>query len=347
MLRLSIRQVKRIWRRYKLEGALGLVSRQRGQPSNNRMHDEKRRFIITLLYAHYHDFGPTLAQEKLTETHHIRVSVETIRKLMIVEKLWRPRRVKKVRLHPMRQRRACLGELIQIDGSPHRWFEGRAPACTLLVFIDDATGRLMTLLFVPSETTFAYFEATRHYLLQHGKPIAFYGDRHSIFRVNTRNALSGTGLTQFGRVARDLGIEIICANTPQAKGRVERANQTLQDRLVKEMRLRGISSMEEGNAAVPDLRPLSKSSWTTLTHASLSPRVPPITPMSPSCPPRTWSISSPSKSHEPSPRTSPCNTKTLSTRYRQIGLPMRSVTQRSLYARISRETSGFSTRGNP
>ena len=166
--------------------------------------------------------------------------------------LRRPRRVKKVRLHPMRQRRACLGELIQIDGSPHRWFEGRAPACTLLVFIDDATGRLMTLLFVPSETTFAYFEATRHYLLQHGKPIAFYSDRHSIFRVNTRNALSGTGLTQFGRVARDLGIEIICANTPQAKGRVERANQTLQDRLVKEMRLRGISSMEEGNAFVQE-----------------------------------------------------------------------------------------------
>jgi len=252
MLRLSIRQVKRIWRRYKLEGARGLISRHRGQLSNNRMHDEKQRLITTLLYAHYHDFGPTLAQEKLTETHHIRVSVETIRKLMIAERLWRPRRVKEVRLHPLRQRRACLGELIQIDGSPHRWFEGRAPACTLLVFIDDATGRLMTLLFVPSETTFAYFEATRHYLLQHGKPIAFYSDRHSIFRVNTRNALSGTGLTQFGRAARDLGIEIICANTPQAKGRVERANQTLQDRLVKEMRLRGISSMKEGNSFVQE-----------------------------------------------------------------------------------------------
>ncbi len=250
-LGLSVRQVKRIWRAYKLKGAQGLVSKRRGRPSNHRMSEEKRSSIVTLLYDRYYDFGPTLAQEKLTEDDHIQVSVETIRKMMIAEGLWRTRRAKKARPHPMRERRACLGELVQIDGFLHRWFADRAK-CTLLVFIDDATGRLMELHFAPSETTFAYFEALHNYLLHHGKPVAFYSDRHSIFRVNTQDALSGTGLTQFGRAAQELDIKIICANTPQAKGRVERANETLQDRLVKEMRLRGISGIEEGNAFVQE-----------------------------------------------------------------------------------------------
>ena len=167
----------------------------------------------------------------------------------------KPKRAKLPAAHPLRERRACFGELVQIDGSQHAWFEGRGPKCTLLVFIDDATGQLLELWFAPSETTFAYWEAARHSFERYGKPVAFYSDKHGIFRVNQEQTLStGPGLTQFGRSMQDLGIEIICANTPQAKGRVERANETLQDRLVKEMRLRGISDLEAANAYLPQFR---------------------------------------------------------------------------------------------
>ena len=171
---------------------------------------------------------------------------------MIGEGLWQTRRAKAPRIHQTRERRSCLGELCQVDGSPHDWFEGRAPRCTLLVFIDDATSRLMHLQFVKSETTFTYFEATARYLLKHGKPRALYSDKYSVFRPPRTETLTGSGITQFGRAMQELGIEIICANTPQAKGRVERVNQTLQDRLVKEMRLLGISSMEEANKYVEE-----------------------------------------------------------------------------------------------
>ena len=136
---------------------------------------------------------------------------------------------------------------MQVDGSEHWWFEDRGPQCTLLVFIDDATSRLMHLQFVQSESTFAYFNATQRYLEQHGKPVAFYTDKHAVFRVNKPASLHGDGMTQFGRALKALTIEIICANSRQAKGRVERANKTLQDRLVKELRLAGVSTMEVGN----------------------------------------------------------------------------------------------------
>jgi len=171
---------------------------------------------------------------------------------MIGTGLWQPRRAHKPVIHPLRERRARLGELVQIDGSPYAWFEERAPACTLLVFIDDATGRLMQLLFTEAESTFSYFEASERHFQRYGKPLAFYSDKLSVFRINLPNALSGRGTTQFGRAMEQLGIELLCANSPQAKGRVERVIQTLQDRLVKEMRLCGISSMAEGNAYLPE-----------------------------------------------------------------------------------------------
>jgi len=171
---------------------------------------------------------------------------------MIEEGLWKARKARKVVAHQLRERRACFGELVQIDGSPHAWFEGRAAACVLLVFIDDATGKLVQLLFVKSESFFSYSQAAEGYFKHYGKPVAFYSDKHNIFRVNMPSAGSSDTLTQFGRAMRALDIQIICANTPQAKGRVERANQTLQDRLVKEMRLLGISSMEAGNAYLPE-----------------------------------------------------------------------------------------------
>lgn len=182
--------------------------------------------------------------------HGIKVSKETLRQWMIEWGLWKAKRKKSVQLHPLRDRRPCLGELAQIDGSPHDWFEGRGPECCLLVAIDDATSRLCSLHFEPSETTAGYFKLMRKYIAVHGLPLATYNDKHGIFRINLPNAQEGSE-TQFGRAMRQLGVEIICANTPEAKGRVERANQTLQDRLIKEMRLRGISDIESANAYLP------------------------------------------------------------------------------------------------
>jgi transposase len=255
ILGISIRQVKRLFRAYKTQGTAGLVSRRRGKPSNHQLDPKIVQQVIDLIYEHYRDFGPTLAHEKLTEVHGLKLSDESVRRLMITEGLWKPKRAKKPPVHQMRERRACFGELVQIDGSDHEWFEGRAPRCTLLVYIDDATGQLGELWFVPEETFFGYCEASRHYFERYGKPVAFYSDKHGIFRVNQPRPLGTTsGLTQFGRAMQELDIQIICANSPQAKGRIERANQTLQDRLVKELRLRGISDIETANAYLPEFR---------------------------------------------------------------------------------------------
>ena len=166
--------------------------------------------------------------------------------------IWRPKRRCAKRVFQVRERRSRFGELIQIDGSPHDWFEGRAARCTLIVFIDDATGRLTALHFAPTETTRAYVEALKRHVIAYGAPLAFYSDRHGIFRVNAKDAVSGDGKTEFNRVSERLQIEQICAHTPQAKGRVERANQTLQDRLIKDMRLEGISSITQAEAFLPD-----------------------------------------------------------------------------------------------
>jgi transposase len=251
-LGISVRQFKRLVHRLKTEGDAGLVSRQRGRPSNNRLAADLRTRITALLRDKYPDFGPTLAAEKLLELEGITVSVETIRQLQIQLGLWKPKRRRAKRVFQVRERRARFGELIQIDGSPHDWFEGRGPRCTLIVFIDDATGRLTALRFAPAETTSAYLAALRSDVLEYGRPLAFYSDRHGIFRVNAKDAKSGDGKTEFGRVADRLEIVPIHALTPQAKGRVERANQTLQDRLVKEMRLHGgIHSIEAANAFAP------------------------------------------------------------------------------------------------
>ena len=251
-LGLTVRQVERLYAAYKARGAEGLVSRKRGGPSNRRLPAELRDLALKLVRGQYADFGPTLAHEKLLEVHGIRVSVTTVRKWMISDGAWTTRRERKKRVQQPRRRRACLGELIQIDGCLHHWFEERGPQCTVLVYVDDATGRLMELRFVRSESTFDYFESTRSYLGRHGKPVAFYSDKAAIFRVNAKDPRAGDGYTQFGRAMFDLNIDVICANTPAAKGRVERAHQTLQDRLVKELRLRKISDMDAGNAFVPE-----------------------------------------------------------------------------------------------
>jgi transposase len=250
-LGLCVRQVKRLLRRYREHGAKGLVSQKRGRPSNHRTDPALLARALAIVANRYADFGPTLASEKLAERDQIRLPKETLRTAMIAAGLWKPRRSKRGKAHPPRERRACFGELVQIDGSHHRWFEQRGPKCTLLVFVDDATSALLGLRFDVGETTVGYFGLVAEYLRNYGKPIAFYSDRFGVFRVNQTTSKS-EGITQFGRAMHDLDIESICANSPQAKGRVERANRVLQDRLVKELRLEGISTIEKANAFVPD-----------------------------------------------------------------------------------------------
>ncbi|WP_163960411.1 ISNCY family transposase [Noviherbaspirillum galbum] len=250
-LGLTKRQVNRLLQRYREHGVVGLVNRQRGQRGHRQLASGLAQMALNIIRERYADFGPTLACEKLREVHGIVLGKETVRRLMSDAGLWIPRALRSGSIYQPRNRRNCVGELIQIDGSDHRWFEDRAPACTLLVYIDDATSRLMHLHFTPSESTFSYYEATRRYIELHGKPQAFYSDQASVFRCNAKHATSGDGHTQFGRALYELNIESICANSSQAKGRVERANLTLQDRLVKELRLQGISSMEAANAYAP------------------------------------------------------------------------------------------------
>ena len=250
LLGLKRRQVFRLLERMRTEGASGLVSRKRGQPSNRRHSDVFRDQIVAIVREHYHDFGPTLAREYLMERHGITVACETLRQMMITAGLWKDRDARRPRPYQPRYRRDCRGELIQVDGSKHWWFEDRGPQCTLLVYIDDATSELMHLKMVESENTFAYMDAMTAYIEAHGKPVAIYSDKHGVFRNNTASA-KGDGMTHFGRALEALNIEIICAHSPQAKGRVERANGTLQDRLVKAMRLEGIATIAEANAFLP------------------------------------------------------------------------------------------------
>ena len=250
-LGLTTRQVRRLVRQYEQQGPLGLISKLRNRPSNRRLKSDVAEHAFGILRSTYADFGPTLAAEKLRERHGVDLAVETVRSLMVAGGLWLPRRLRAPKIQQPRSRRACLGELVQIDGCDHRWFEDRAPACTALVYVDDATSRLMVVLFVGAESTFAYFEATHKYLERYGKPLAFYSDKASVFRVNKQSAAAGKGHTQFGRALYELNIDGMCANTPAAKGRVERAHQTLQDRLVKELRLQRISTVDGANEFMP------------------------------------------------------------------------------------------------
>ena len=250
VLAISERQAFRLLARYESGGGTGLIHRPRGRTSNRSTNEGIRQYAVELVKTRYADFGPTLATEMLLDKHQVRIGKETLRRWMLAEGLWLSRTQRRT-FHQPRLRRESYGELIQIDGSDHRWFEKRGEPCTLLVFIDDATSKLMQLRFVPSESTDSYFEALEGYLQSHGCPVAFYSDKHTVFRVNKPDAQGGQGMTQFGRALAELNIEILCANSSQAKGRVERANRTLQDRLVKELRLAGICDMTAGNAFLP------------------------------------------------------------------------------------------------
>jgi hypothetical protein len=251
-LEISTRHLRRLLRKFKAEGPKGVVSKKVGAPGNNQLSQVKKDKVLDFFKEKdHHDFGPTLAHEYLLESRASDISVGSVRNIMIQHGLWHPNQIRELKIHPLRCRRSKVGELIQLDGSDHDWFEGRNARCTLLVFIDDATSETLHLKFVRSENTLDYFCATRKYIENHGRPEALYPDKHSVFRVNKVGALSGDGRTQFGRAMDELGIQLICAHSPQAKGRVERRNRDFQNRLVKAMRIAKISNIEAANAFLP------------------------------------------------------------------------------------------------
>jgi hypothetical protein len=244
-LRCTDRWVRKKFKRYQEFDDFGLVHRGRGRPNLRQWCQRERQQLIDLLRGEWHGFGPTFATEKLQELFSIKVSREVVRQVMIQESLWQPKKHHSTH-RKRRARKDMLGILIQLDGSPHDWFEGRAPWCTLLVFIDDATSQVLWLEFADSESVVALMQATKNYVQKHGIPQAFYTDFGSVFHVNLSNK-EGDRKTQWERACGELGIRVNHAHSPQAKGRVERCNQTMQDRLVKDMRLAGISSIEAAN----------------------------------------------------------------------------------------------------
>lgn len=247
---LSYRQMKRVYRRYREESDQGLVHRLRGRPSNRGNSGDKRERVLALYRERYHDFGPTLAVEYLAREHQLKLGVETLRRWLIQEGLWKSKQRRSVH-RKWRERKEHAGEMVQMDGSHHDWFEGRREWACLMVMIDDATNFTYAQFF-EEETTVAAMTTFGRYVQQHGLPHSLYVDHDSIYEA-TRSAtideeLAESGpLTQFGRAMQELEVKLILANSPQAKGRVERRNAVLQDRLVKALRLAGISDLAAAN----------------------------------------------------------------------------------------------------
>jgi hypothetical protein len=241
MLCLSERQTWRVWQCFKDQGAVGLVHGLRGKASNRRFPEEFRSRVIKRHQERYPDFGPTLACEKLAEEGLV-LSPDSLVAMLKERHLW-VRRRRHGKHRKRRERRPSFGSMVQMDGSLHPWFEDRAGKCELMVMIDDATNRTYAR-FYPAETTDAAFDVFGRWVKRHGVPRAVYVDQHGIYRDDEHPGKP----TQFGRAMKELGVELILARSPQAKGRVERRNAVFQDRLVKEMRLRNISDMRQGNA---------------------------------------------------------------------------------------------------
>ena len=274
----SERHFRRLLSRYRQNGDIGLVSGHRGKPGNRKLGEAKRQSILEFIgNPLYYDFGPTMLKEKLEEYKGIVVCKETLRQIMIEEGMYHPKTKKKKKIHPQRERRYRRGELVQVDGSYHAWLEERGPKGCLLLFVDDATSEILAALFVDHESFFAYARLCKSYFRSIGLPVAFYSDRFSVFRANSFSSIQKEAITQFNRAVNSLGIELICANSPQAKGRVERANQTFQDRLVKELRLRKINNYQDANAYLSEFIQSYNSKFAVLprsagdVHAPLDP----------------------------------------------------------------------------
>ncbi|MDP3016502.1 MAG: ISNCY family transposase, partial [Deltaproteobacteria bacterium] len=259
ILSLSGRQIRRIVKRIRSEGSRGVIHKSRGRPSNRRIPYKTKERVIKLYRAQYKDFGPTLASEKLLERDRIQISDETLRGWLIEAGDWQ--RIRKKRKHRQwRERKHHYGEMVQMDGSHHEWFEGRGPQCVLMGYIDDATGEAFAR-FYDYEGTMPAMESFKLYIRKRGLPLKVYLDKHSTYKSTAKpslqDELSGAEpLSEFERALKELGVEVSHAHSPQAKGRIERLFRTFQDRVIKEMRLRGIGTIEKGNTFLEGYLPL-------------------------------------------------------------------------------------------
>jgi hypothetical protein len=259
ILGLSSRQIRRIVRRVRIEGDRGVIHKSRGQPCKRRIPNTIRDKIIGLYRSQYSDFGPTLASEKLQERDHLSVSDETLRLWLLASGDWKKRRKTRGH-HRWRERKHHFGEMVQMDGSHHDWFEGRGPGCVLMGYIDDATGKVFGK-FYEYEGTIPAMDSFKRYIGKYGLPMRVYLDRHTTYKSNAKVTMEDVlneevPLSEFERALKELGVEVIHAHSPQAKGRVERLFGTLQDRLIKEMRLKGIRTIQEGNEFLKQYLPL-------------------------------------------------------------------------------------------
>jgi molybdenum-dependent DNA-binding transcriptional regulator ModE len=266
------RQAKRIWHRYKKAGDLGLVHRSRGKPGARRKEAKFRGKVLARYQQRYPDFGPTLAAEHLHK-EGLEIDPETLRRWLIEKGLWSVGR-RRHKHRSWRERKECFGQMVQLDGSHHDWFEGRRDHAVLMVMVDDATNRTVARFF-EEETTHASYNVLEAWVGQYGLPGSLYVDRDSIYRcervATVEEQVAGKEpQTQFGRAMEQLGVELILAHSPQAKGRVERRNGLLQDRLVKEMRLVGIANLEAANQFLEqEFLPLLNGKFTVQARSSV------------------------------------------------------------------------------
>ncbi len=259
LLALSDRQIRRLIKRVKIEGDKGVAHKSRGKPSNRKISKRIRDKVIELYREKLKGFGPTLASEKVYEIAGIKISDETLRQWLIEEGQWQKQR--KGRVHRQwRERKHHFGEMVQMDGSHHNWFEGRGPECVLMGYIDDATNKVFAR-FYGYEGTIPAMDGFKKYIRKYGIPVNVYLDKHTTYKspakVTIDDEINGTKpMSEFERAMKELEVNVIHADSPQAKGRIERQFRTLQDRLVKEMRLRGISTAEEGNKFLEEYLPV-------------------------------------------------------------------------------------------
>jgi hypothetical protein len=245
-----LRQAQRIVKTVRIEGDKGVIHKSRGQPSNRALPDKIKDRVLRLYKEKYPDFGPTLGSEKLFEIDKIKINDETLRLWLLQAAI--PYKKRKKRPHRQwRERKHSLGEMIQMDGSHHDWFEGRGPACVLMGYIDDATGRPFAR-FYPYEGTLPAMDSFKRYIEKHGLPVSIYLDKHSTYKSTKKQTVeeelnNAEPMSQFSRAAKELGIDVIYADSPQAKGRIERLFNTFQNRLIKEMRLKGIKTIKQAN----------------------------------------------------------------------------------------------------
>ena len=259
LLGLTVRQVRRLLKRVRAEGDAGLAHRGRGKPSNRRIPEKVQTKALKLYAQRYGDFGPTLAAEKLAERHGITISAETVRGWLLAKGVTHFQRRKRPH-RAWRERKAHVGELVQLDGSHHDWLEGRGPRGVLMAYIDDASSRVYAR-FYEYEGTIPAMDSFRRYIQRYGMPLAIYADQHTTYQSPAQptmeEQLAGVDPTsQFGRALGELGVALIAAHSPQAKGRVERLFQTFQDRLIKELRLAGMATLDEANRFLEGYLPI-------------------------------------------------------------------------------------------